>query len=369
MELTDTPHSDAAPHAHYTPPLFSGTNDTLRHVIHPTVQVTLPWSVPVALTENGSFLSDVCGLSPVSEYPALHILAAMGAEAAKRPLPAGLAGPAAWDQASTLTRALDIGQLPWPAIIPAVFSAAAEKFLSPQERTPHFSRTMLELILERSGTLTEQDFAAKLADFGTKPPAKKILYMHGLTTDALVKIARPGAWLLDYIHTAVGVLLGGFKPSVIYTAVLNQTHLELLEVCFPDAAISAPGCSLNNRGNQMEGMCWLHVEADHPEMALAQAYHSYRRARTAQLAEAGATDPDDVPHQSADTMQALISFGHQLGFFFPTADHLQSQADRVGPGPRSTPPGPPPGAFAPSSHTLSDPLRQRLAGPSHSHSG
>ena len=90
VELADTPHSDAAPHAHYTPPLFSRTNDTLRHVIQPTVHVTLPWSIPLALTEKCSFLSDVCGYSPVSEYPALHILAAMGAAAADHPLPAGL---------------------------------------------------------------------------------------------------------------------------------------------------------------------------------------------------------------------------------------------------------------------------------------
>ena len=191
--------------------------------------------------------------------------------------------------------------------------------------------------------------------------------------------ARPGAWLLDYVHTATGVIFGEIKPSVIYSAVLNQTHLELLELCFPDAAISAPGCSLDNRGNQMEALCWLLFEADSPEMNLAQAYHCYRRARAAQLAEAGATDSSDEPHQAA-SMQALILFGQQFGYFFKAADQqtqteraeresLLPQSDRhssdtYNAGSRSSPSCPPPGAFASSTRTSSDQLRIRYSGPS-----
>ena len=136
----------------------------------------------------------------------------------------------------------------------------------------------------------------------------------------------------------------------------------------------------------MEALCWLLIEADSPEMSLAQAYHSYRRARAAQLAEAGATDPADEPRQSASTMQALISFGQQFGYFFKAADHQQSQSDRAEQeslipqpdrhssdthyaGPHTSPPGPPPGAFASSSHTYSDLPRSRFPGPSPTHTG
>ena len=76
---------------------------------------------------------------------------------------------------------------------------------------------MLELILERSGTLNEQDFVDKLADFGSRPPAQRVLYMQGLTTAALGKLTRPGAWLLDYVYTVISVIYGDAKPSVLFT--------------------------------------------------------------------------------------------------------------------------------------------------------
>ena len=318
----------------------------LLHIFRPTVlNIALPWTVPPALKECGAFLSELCGCAPVSEYPALHILAAFGAEVAGSPLPAGLAGPRAWDQATPRTRELDIGHLPWPVIIPAVFSTAAVRFLGPSEFTTPFSRTMLELILERSGTLNEQDFVDKLADFGSRPPAQRVLYMQGLTTAALGKLNRPGAWLLDYVYTVVSVIYGDTKPTAQYTPVPNATHLELLELCFPHAAQSEHGCSRNNRGNQMEALSWLALEADYSELILAQAFHSHRRTRLAQLAEAGATDTPDEAGQAAAQMQALIQYGLELGYTFRQSD-TPVQAIRQGSFPRPSPPHPPPGAFA-----------------------
>ena len=67
----------------------------------------------------------------------------------------------------------------------------------------------------------------------------------------------------------------------------------------------------------MEALCWLLFEADRPELILAQAYHCYRRARAAQLAEAGATDTFDESGQASAHMQALIQYGQQLGYFPP----------------------------------------------------
>ena len=66
----------------------------------------------------------------------------------------------------------------------------------------------------------------------------------------------------------------------------------------------------------MEALCWLLFEADRPELILAQAYHCHRRARAAQLAEAGASDTYDESGQASAHMQALIQYGQQLGHFF-----------------------------------------------------
>ena len=132
---------------------------------------------------------------------------------------------------------------------------------------------------------------------------------------------------------------------MLFTPVPNATHLELLELCFPHAAQSDHGCSRNNRGNQMEAMSWLELEADHSELVLAQAFHSHRRTRLAQLAEAGATGTLDETGQAAAQMQALIQYGQQLGYTFQQPD-THGQTTRQGSFPRSSPPHPPPGAFA-----------------------
>ena len=158
---------------------------------------------------------------------------------------------------------------------------------------------MLELILERSGTLIEQDFATKLKDFGSRPPAQRVLYMQGLTTTSLGKLTRPGAWLLDYVYTAVGVICGDTKPTVTYTAVLNSIHRELLELCFPDVANTSHASSDNNRGNQMEALCWILFEANLAELILAQAYHSHRLTMAAKLSEAGAPPSHEVTELSS----------------------------------------------------------------------
>ena len=246
----------------------------------------------------------------------------------------------AWDKATPRTRALDIGHLPWPSILGAVFSAVAAKYLVPSEYTATFSRTMLELILERSRTLTEQDFVDQLADFGTRPPAQRVLYMQGLTTAALTTLNRPGAWLLDYAYTVVSVIYGDVKPSVLFSPVPNSCHLELLERCFPDAAQSEHGCSRNNRGNQMEALGWLTYEADRSELVLAHAYHSRLRTRKAVLAEAGATGALEDAGQASAQMEALIQYGAHLGFVYPSSQdtHATSATQGAEPGTRQTAP-------------------------------
>ena len=177
---------------------------------------------------------------------------------------------------------------------------------------------MLELILERSQALAEQDFIERMADFGTRPPAQRVLYMQGLTTAALTTLNRPGAWLLDYVYTVICVIYGDIQPTVRYSPVPNASHLDLLSRCFPDAAQSEHGCSNNNRGNQMEAMGWLTYEADRSELVLAMAYHSRRCTRKAELLEAGATGTTEDAGQASSQMEALLQYGAHLGIAYPS---------------------------------------------------
>ena len=146
--------------------------------------------------------------------------------------------------------------------------------------------------------------------------------MQALNTTSLGRLTRPGAWLLDYVYTAIGVIYGDTKPSVTYTAVLNATHRELLELCFPDVAKTSHASSNNNRGNQMEAMCWILFEANLPELILAQAYHCYRRARAARLAEAGAPLSHSTAGHSTVQRQAmaLIRFARQHDYIIAPPD-------------------------------------------------
>ena len=88
--------------APYTPPLLAKSNSALQQVIRQTVtSVLLPWEAPLAQKDGGAFLSELCGIAPVIKYLALHTLAAMGAQSAGHPLPPDMAGPMAWDKASS----------------------------------------------------------------------------------------------------------------------------------------------------------------------------------------------------------------------------------------------------------------------------
>ena len=337
---TPLPSGDAAPTEEHALPKIERTNLLLQQAIFPTAPIQLPWTVPPALRENGSILAELCSNAPVVDYPALHILAAMGAESAGHPLPGGIAGPGAWDQASPTARELDIGHLPWPNMVSAVFNTAAKKYLQPQEIASPFTRTMVELILERSGTAREQDFVSKLAQFGKDPTAQRILYMKDISTTALGRLNRPGAWLLDYVYTVMGVLFGVTRTTAKYTAVLNATHRAVMERCFPDVANTSHANSDNNRGNQMEALCWELFESGLAELILAQAFHSLRLARAAKCAETGSPPPQDISEPPSHNSQslALIRFAHLHGY----STHSRGSAPGATP---SIPPPLPPGAF------------------------
>ena len=56
--------------------------------------------------------------------------------------------------------------------------------------------------------------------------------------------------------------------------VANACHETILQWCFPEAMRSAHGSSSNSRGNQMEALAWLALEADKLELIIALAFHS-----------------------------------------------------------------------------------------------
>ena len=91
---------------------------------------------------------------------------------------------------------------------------------------------------------------------------------------SLSTLNRLGAWLLDYAYTVVMTLYQDHQPTAKYSMVANACHEEIIQWCFPEVMSCAHGSSLNNRGNQMEAMAWLALEADHPELILALARHS-----------------------------------------------------------------------------------------------
>ena len=126
--------------------------------------------------------------------------------------------------------------------------------------------------------------------FGTRPPVNAILSMQGHTDASLRPLSRPGAWLLDYCHTLFCMVEHKTRDTVQYVPVANTSHREVLHACFPALAEDPTNSSLNNRGNQMETLAWLMLEADRTDLLLALAYWLFKDAHTE--VGAGATDSE-----------------------------------------------------------------------------
>ena len=203
--------------------------------------------------------------------------------------------------------------------------------------------------------------------FGTQSPVRRLLGMQGHTVASLATLNRPGAWLLDYAYTVIRVLYREAQTSSSYSVIPNSAHLTLFQWCFEEHAASEHGSSSNNRGNQMELLGWLAVEADRPELVLAQAFHSRKAERAAERSANGyATDSSEDNDLPPDQEQLwLQEFEEDVGCPLAStppaartspppahgAGRREGGADppahpsHLGPGPIQLPlGGPPPGA-------------------------
>ena len=75
-------------------------------------------------------------------------------------------------------------------------------------------------------------------------------------------------------------------PKLMYRAVSNYTHKEMLRQCQLENFMAGPnggdtqyGSSDNNRGNQVEHIAWLALEADRCDIVVAMAHHARRIER------------------------------------------------------------------------------------------
>merc|ERR1719215_139222 len=94
------------------------------------------------------------------------------------------------------------------------------------------------------------------------------------TASQILILNRPGAWLLDNLHSMLLVMNGevarkkSFKFKAVSNGVLNYMAREI----FP----SNVSClNDNNVGNHMEFLAWLCLENDRCDIALALAYHAF----------------------------------------------------------------------------------------------
>ena len=109
--------------------------------------------------------------------------------------------------------------------------------------------------------------------------AVRALFKCKLTDEVLKEINRPGAWLLDCLHTEQLALLDAAKfRKVKYCVVpnpdLHRLYEALVPHMFPPNMEHPPFRGLNYRGNQFEYLAWLALEEDMPQVALAVAWHA-----------------------------------------------------------------------------------------------
>ena len=175
-----------------------------------------------------------------------------------------------------------------------------------------------------------------MSGFATRPPVAAILAMQGHSDATLKPLSRPGAWLLDYCYTLISVLERRARDTAHYVAVANSTHKLVLQTCFPELAQDQTNSSPNNRGNQMETLAWLMLEADRPDLLLALAYRLFHTAHQEEGNDASDSEPPD--------MGRLQQFLSDMMAKSDASGGTQARAS----GPSSLPRAPPPAKAMPT---------------------
>ena len=153
--------------------------------------------------------------------------------------------------------------------------------------------------------------------------------MQGHTVASLTTLNRPGAWLLDYAFTIVRVLCNENQPSASDAVDSNACHTTILEWCFADILHTDHGSSPNNRGNQMETLAWLMLEADRPDLLLALAYCLVHTAHQDEGTETDSEPPD---------MQSLQQFLANMMAKGDAEEGAPAGVEGRAPPPRASPP-------------------------------
>ena len=227
----------------------------------------------------------------MSEYTILHIVALAVAAEKDIIFPCDRQGPEAWDTAPEAAKALDLVDLPWKALLEAAINRAMGAANVKVEHSAQVSRHHLMTLLNRLGLRDKGEFEAHMRGFGTRPPVNAILNMQGHTDASLRPLSRPGAWLLDYCHTIFCKVEHTTRDTAQFVPVSNASHREVLHACFPALAEDPTNSSPNNRGNQMESLAWLMLEADRTDLLLALAYWLFMDTHVTEAAGPVDTQP------------------------------------------------------------------------------
>ena len=168
-----------------------------------------------------------------------------------------------------------VRDLPWDALLRVVFTRAAE-----DAGVPCRSMTddVLTGILEQLRIHTLEKFAEAMLQLHDQPEqgaALRRTVRLGMSCSALRVLNRPGAWLLDTVHTAQMVLDGSVPQAAIYRVLTNVQLSKLMFYVFASRMRDmSHGANPNNCGNRMEHMCWLLLEQDQCGLILGLAYHA-----------------------------------------------------------------------------------------------
>ena len=145
-----------------------------------------------------------------------------------------------------------------------------------------FTQEHLLHILVHARLDTVEGLGVALQDWNSASRAVSDTLRWKVDAATLQVINRPGAWLLDCIHTQQ-VALQSARPLHVHYLVTVNKHLkglmQRLRERTPVGTItswrgSGYGASCNNVGNQLEYLAWLALENDKPERILALAWHA-----------------------------------------------------------------------------------------------
>ena len=131
---------------------------------------------------------------------------------------------------------------------------------------------------------TVEGLGAELKSWTNESSLLEALFQDVITADKLNVVNRPGAWLLDCLHTQQLAILDPERHRnvdylVVSNAALSELHEQLVPHMFTPNMQRPPVRGLNYRGNQFEYLVWLALEAEKPQIALAIPRHARNMRR------------------------------------------------------------------------------------------